>query len=234
MFPAHAHRATSSSLPSAVSTVFHPLNRILHTAISQGSLSQTALHTPGHLHPRSALFGSAHSGHAVYGSSFAHGQGMAPGGGCSAPRRDRSTSRFNVSGMATFTFNSLEVNEHRRALCGFQSRGFAVNITFHTANGGDTWKVPASIGQTIMDAAIDHDVNMEGACGGQCACSTCHVILTKEQFDSLPEPDEDELDMLDLAMDVQDTSRLSCQIKVEDRMEGWKISLPEGTKNFFN
>jgi ferredoxin-2, mitochondrial len=65
-----------------------------------------------------------------------------------------------------------------------------------------------------------------GACDGSLACSTCHLILTQETYDSLPEPCEEELDMLDLAFDLTDTSRLGCQIKVTKGLEGMVATVP--------
>ena len=64
-------------------------------------------------------------------------------------------------------------------------------------------------------------------CGGELACSTCHVILEQGLFDSLDEPDEEEVDMLDLAWGLEDTSRLCCQLKVGPHLEGAVFTLPE-------
>ncbi len=72
-----------------------------------------------------------------------------------------------------------------------------------------------------------------GACGGVCACSTCHVILEPDIFNSLPEPSEEEEDMLDLAFGLTGTSRLGCQIKLEKRHDGMKVQLPAATRNFY-
>jgi ferredoxin len=63
------------------------------------------------------------------------------------------------------------------------------------------------------------------------ACSTCHVILEQKVFDSLPPPGEEEMDMLDLAFGLTDTSRLGCQIKVAPGLAGAKFTLPDGTNN---
>jgi len=65
------------------------------------------------------------------------------------------------------------------------------------------------------------------ACEGTLACSTCHMIFDQELFDSLPPLDEEEEDMLDLAIAVTDTSRLGCQIKVTPAMDGAEIRLPD-------
>ena len=64
-----------------------------------------------------------------------------------------------------------------------------------------------------MEAAHKHDVELEGACEGSLACSTCHVILEESVFDKLDEPSDDENDMLDLAFALTETSRLGCQVR---------------------
>ena len=66
-----------------------------------------------------------------------------------------------------------------------------------------------------------------GACDGSLACSTCHVVvLSQEVYDALPEPEEEELDMLDLAFGLTDTSRLGCQIKLDKKLEGAVLEIP--------
>lgn len=68
---------------------------------------------------------------------------------------------------------------------------------------------------------------LEGTCEGQMACSTCHVIVAREWFTKLPEASEDEEDMLDLAADVQATSRLSCQIALTEELDGLVVRIPD-------
>mmetsp|Transcript_74434 Transcript_74434/g.206712 ORF Transcript_74434/g.206712 Transcript_74434/m.206712 type:complete len:159 (-) Transcript_74434:124-600(-) len=106
------------------------------------------------------------------------------------------------------------------------------NVCFVDAQGTKTTTVSARSGQTILEVAHAHDIDIEGACGGECACSTCHVILTQEGFDRLEPPDDDEADMLDLASHVTDTSRLGCQVKLlKGRDDDMRIQLPEGMTN---
>mmetsp|Transcript_20144 Transcript_20144/g.56640 ORF Transcript_20144/g.56640 Transcript_20144/m.56640 type:complete len:183 (+) Transcript_20144:42-590(+) len=110
----------------------------------------------------------------------------------------------------------------RRHFCAF-------SVHFVSSDGAETMTVPATDGQTILQAAQDNDIDIEGACGGECSCSTCHIILEQDGFDSLPEADEEELDMLDLAAHVTDRSRLGCQIKLKKgRDDGLRIHLPKG------
>ena len=66
-----------------------------------------------------------------------------------------------------------------------------------------------------------------------CACSTCHLILPQKLYNSLPEPSEDEDDMLDMAYGLTETSRLGCQITVEEGMEGTEFQMPKATRNFY-
>lgn len=104
-----------------------------------------------------------------------------------------------------------------------------VTITFK--QGDDELRVQADEGQTLLDVAMDNNVDIEGACGGELACSTCHVIFPKEIYDQLPPKQEEEEDMLDLAWGLTDTSRLCCQIKVTKLLEGVVIEVPEESNN---
>lgn len=72
---------------------------------------------------------------------------------------------------------------------------------------------------------------LEGTCEGQMACSTCHVIVAREWFGKLPEASEDEEDMLDLAADVQPTSRLSCQIHLTPDLDGLEVGIPSESRD---
>jgi ferredoxin len=73
---------------------------------------------------------------------------------------------------------------------------------------------------------------MEGACGGSCACSTCHVIVEDPAvYGRLPEPSDDENDMLDLAFGLTETSRLGCQVEMRPEWDGLVVRLPSMTRN---
>ena len=87
-------------------------------------------------------------------------------------------------------------------------------------------------GDNLLDIAQANDLEMEGACGGSCACSTCHVIVEDEKYyDLMPEPDDDENDMLDLAFGLTETSRLGCQVKMTKGLDGLVVKLPSMTRN---
>ena len=96
---------------------------------------------------------------------------------------------------------------------------------------GEEVAVTAVVGQTLLEVAHENDIDLEGACDGSLACSTCHVVLEQEYFDMLPEPEEEEEDMLDLAFGRTDTSRLGCQIKRTKELEGIRATIPGGADN---
>lgn len=80
-----------------------------------------------------------------------------------------------------------------------------VLIRFKEARENKTIEIDAPVGKTLLEIALDNDVDIEGACGGELACSTCHVVMDKKLYDSLPEKKEEEDDMLDLAWGLTDT-----------------------------
>ncbi|KAI9751395.1 MAG: mitochondrial matrix iron-sulfur protein [Lichina confinis] len=87
-------------------------------------------------------------------------------------------------------------------------------------------------GDNLLDIAQANDLEMEGACGGSCACSTCHVIVDdQDMYDKVPEPDDEENDMLDLAFGLTETSRLGCQVKMAPELDGMRVRLPSMTRN---
>jgi 2Fe-2S ferredoxin len=87
--------------------------------------------------------------------------------------------------------------------------------------------IDAPVGQTVMEAAIKHAVpGIEADCGGACACATCHVYVDADWSAKTGEASSMEQSMLDFANDVEDTSRLSCQIKVTDDLDGLVVRLP--------
>ncbi len=94
---------------------------------------------------------------------------------------------------------------------------------------GDRRSFEASAGLTLLDVARLHDVAIEGACGGSMACATCHVVVEEAWFDRLPEPSAEEEDMLDLAAEVQGTSRLGCQVRLTAALDGLTVRVPRST-----
>jgi ferredoxin len=96
---------------------------------------------------------------------------------------------------------------------------------------GEEVEVDAEIGKSLLEVAHANEIDLEGACDGSLACSTCHLILTQEVFDSLDPPEEEEEDMLDLAFDLTDTSRLGCQIIVTKELDGMVARIPDGSND---
>lgn len=92
-------------------------------------------------------------------------------------------------------------------------------------------EVEAPLGLSVLEIAHRHGVDIEGACEGSLACSTCHVIVDGSWFTQLDKPTEDEEDMLDLAFDLQETSRLGCQIIMTEALDGLVVKLPSGSRN---
>ncbi|KAJ4418622.1 mitochondrial matrix iron-sulfur protein [Gnomoniopsis sp. IMI 355080] len=109
--------------------------------------------------------------------------------------------------------------------------GEELYVTFIDKDGQEI-KVAVNKGDNLLDVAQAHDIEMEGACGGSCACSTCHVIIRDEDFyEKIPEPDDDENDMLDLAFGLTETSRLGCQVTMTPELDGLVVKLPSMTRN---
>lgn len=99
---------------------------------------------------------------------------------------------------------------------------------------GTEKEVDAPIGLSVLEIAHKNDIDIEGACEGSLACSTCHVVIEEGFYDMLDEASEDEEDMLDLAFGLTSTSRLGCQIKMSEELDGLKVKLPETTRNLLN
>ena len=100
-------------------------------------------------------------------------------------------------------------------------------ITFKT-HDGQSYSVEAQNGTTVMENAIKNAVpGIEAECGGACACATCHVYVDDAWKDAAGAVDPMEEDMLDFAYDIRPTSRLSCQVKVTDALDGAVFEIPE-------
>ena len=102
-----------------------------------------------------------------------------------------------------------------------------VKITFIDV-AGVARTVEGEVGSTVMETAIKHGVpGIEAECGGACACSTCHVYIDEPWREKVGEPSPMEEDMLDFAYGRQANSRLSCQIKVTEDLDGLSVHTPE-------
>ncbi len=101
-----------------------------------------------------------------------------------------------------------------------------VRVTFVTPKG-EKIEATGKVGDSLLTIGQAAGMPLEGTCEGQMACSTCHVIVAPDWFAKLPEASEDEEDMLDLAAGAGPTSRLSCQIIVDEDMDGIMVRVPD-------
>jgi len=100
-------------------------------------------------------------------------------------------------------------------------------ITFIDFEGTER-SVEASVGDSVMEAATANDVpGIDADCGGACACATCHVYVNSAWRETVGPPESLEAEMLEVAEDVKDSSRLSCQVKITESMEGLVVTTPE-------
>ena len=95
-------------------------------------------------------------------------------------------------------------------------------------------EIEAENGLSILEIAHNNNIDLEGACEGSLACSTCHVVVNEKHYAKLAEASEEEEDMLDLAFGVTHTSRLGCQIMMSDELDGIELIVPSETRNISN
>jgi 2Fe-2S ferredoxin len=102
-----------------------------------------------------------------------------------------------------------------------------LKVTFTDVNGTVRELDDVDAGLSLMEVAKAHDVaGIMGDCGGGCACATCHVYVAPDWFAKVGEPDDIEFAMLDMVSDVQrDNSRLSCQIKMNEELDGIEVTV---------
>ncbi|XP_075667282.1 uncharacterized protein LOC142636878 [Castanea sativa] len=112
-----------------------------------------------------------------------------------------------------------EWNEEKKKIC----------VTFIEKDGEEK-VINVPIGMSMLEAALEHDIDIEGACEGSCACSTCHIIVQDmEYYNKLEDPTDEENDMLDLAFGLTEKSRLGCQLIAEHELDGICLALPSAT-----
>ncbi|XP_061391532.1 adrenodoxin-like protein 2, mitochondrial [Musca vetustissima] len=103
-----------------------------------------------------------------------------------------------------------------------------VKVTFIRASG-ERIETKGKVGDSLLDVVVNNNIDLDGfgACEGTLTCSTCHLIFKPEDYNKLPEkPSDEELDMLDLAYDLTDTSRLGCQIILSKDLDGLEVHVP--------
>ncbi|GMI81342.1 mitochondrial ferredoxin 1, ARABIDOPSIS MITOCHONDRIAL FERREDOXIN 1 [Hibiscus trionum] len=107
-----------------------------------------------------------------------------------------------------------------------------ISVTF-VSKDGEEIPIRVPIGMSMLEAAHQNDIELEGACEGSLACSTCHVIvMDMEYYNKLEDPSDEENDMLDLAFALTETSRLGCQIIARPELDGIRLAIPAATRNF--
>ena len=109
---------------------------------------------------------------------------------------------------------------------GCEEKVYMANIKFITADGTET-EIIAENDISLMLNAVNNGIDgIVAECGGACSCATCHVIVDPDWYNKLPEPQNLEKDMLEFVAEPSDTSRLSCQIKVTDDLDGLVVRVP--------
>ena len=99
-------------------------------------------------------------------------------------------------------------------------------ITYLEKNG-KSYTIDVSNGLTVMEGAIQNDIpGIDADCGGGMACATCHVYVKEEWLGKLPAKEDGEEDMLDMAFEPKNNSRLSCQLIVSDELDGLEVNIP--------
>ena len=119
-------------------------------------------------------------------------------------------------------------------LLPFCRKLFTINkkeISFFVIEKGITKKVSGNIGENLLSIAKKNNIDLLGACEGNCACSTCHIVLEQKLFHKIKPPKEEEEDMLELAFGLTSTSRLACQVKIDKNFEKTKIIIPSEERN---
>lgn len=98
-------------------------------------------------------------------------------------------------------------------------------INFVTRDGSKLISVKAALGETLLDTARKHKLDLEGTCDHSLACCTCHIVLEEKDKKLFPNPDDNELDMLEVTPNLHETSRLACQLRVSTNCDGMTVQL---------
>ncbi|XVE53927.1 hypothetical protein DITRI_Ditri03aG0041500 [Diplodiscus trichospermus] len=129
-------------------------------------------------------------------------------------------------------YNEFSTSASNSASEGGDEQKETISVTF-VSKDGEEIPIQVPIGMSMLEAAHENDIELEGACEGSLACSTCHVIvMDMEYYNKLEDPTDEENDMLDLAFGLTETSRLGCQIKASPELDGIRVAIPAATRNF--
>ncbi|KAF3339343.1 Adrenodoxin-like protein 2 [Carex littledalei] len=134
--------------------------------------------------------------------------------------------------LTRFFFSTGTTTSDKAQSDGNQSNE-TISVTFVDKEGEEKHiKVP--IGMSMLEAAHENDIELEGACEGSLACSTCHVIVMDvDHYNKLEDPTDEENDMLDLAFGLTEMSRLGCQVIAMPELDGLRLALPAATQHFY-
>jgi ferredoxin len=144
--------------------------------------------------------------------------------------------------MGDVGLDALQQSVSREESSRGSAQGDAKPVTFHVEclRDGHSFSVTTRSGETLYDvvhsggAENELRERLECACGGEMMCSTCHVYVDAASYVKLPKPEEAELDMLDLAYEFREgQSRLGCQVRLSEALDGMRITLPKAANNFY-
>ena len=94
-------------------------------------------------------------------------------------------------------------------------------------HGGKSHTIEVANGLSVMEGAVQNNIpGIDADCGGSMACATCHVYVNEEWLDKLPTKEDGEEDMLDMAFEPKQNSRLSCQLTISDELDGLVVNIP--------
>ncbi|XP_077575121.1 ferredoxin-2, mitochondrial [Stigmatopora nigra] len=150
----------------------------------------------------------------------------------SASHLRRKDSVFSFRTIIRHLQTNIGSDQSEESSTDEENQGHVVNVVY-VDRSGQRIPVRAKVGDNILYLAHKNGIELEGACEASLACSTCHVYVNRDYFDKLPEPDEREDDMLDMAPMLQENSRLGCQIILTPDLEGMEVTLPKVTRNFY-
>uniref|UniRef100_A0A8D0BFK2 2Fe-2S ferredoxin-type domain-containing protein n=1 Tax=Salvator merianae TaxID=96440 RepID=A0A8D0BFK2_SALMN len=160
--------------------------------------------------------------------------------GLSAPRRAVAACAFGdanrsraLSGLTVG--RGFSCTHGRQGDSGSTSSADKVKLHFINRNG-EKISVTAKEGESFLEVVMNQNINIDGfgACEGTLACSTCHLIFQEDVFQRLGAIGDDELDMLDLAFGLTNTSRLGCQVHVQKWMDGLMVQVPTEVSDIRN
>lgn len=104
---------------------------------------------------------------------------------------------------------------------------YILNVTDHN---GQKHELEAPEGWRVMEIIRDYEIGIKAECGGACSCATCHVYVDEEFLNNCPEKSDEETEMLDEAFEIEDNSRLSCQLIMNEKLDGIHVKLAPGTE----